>query len=180
MTDDRPAEDGPVDEVVRLRAWSDDEAETVWYAESVRDPLIQRFTTESPLLEADQVRAAIVALRASDVHEGFVICDAVTGARMGNIALSHDGRVGEMSYWLAADARGRGAAARALALFSSWSFETLGLEELWLAVHRDNTASQQVALRAGYRRDPGHDKAPEVKGAVWPMLGYSLRRLAKD
>lgn len=170
------AEDGPADEAVRLRAWADDDGDAAWYAESVRDPLIQRFTTESPLLEADQVRAAIVALRTSDVQEGFVICDAVTGARLGNISLYHDGRSGEVSYWLAADARGRGAATHALSLFSAWSFKTVGLDELWLDVHQDNTASQQVALRAGYQRDPGHDKAQEVKGAVWLMLGYSMRR----
>jgi [ribosomal protein S5]-alanine N-acetyltransferase len=47
----------------------------------------------------------------------------------------------------------------------------VGLETLWLRVHRDNVASQRVALRAGYRRDPGRDKSQRAKGAVWPMLG---------
>jgi [ribosomal protein S5]-alanine N-acetyltransferase len=51
-----------------------------------------------------------------------------------------------------------------------------GLEELWLCAHRENLASQRAALRAGYRRDPGRDKSQEVKDAVWPMLGYVLRR----
>lgn len=98
------------DGVVHLRQWSDDDA--AWYADSVRDPLIQRFTTESPDLEAGQVLAAIARLRASDTEAGFVICDAVTGARLGNIALSHDGRSGEVSYWVAAEGRGRGVARR--------------------------------------------------------------------
>jgi RimJ/RimL family protein N-acetyltransferase len=61
-------------------------------------------------------------------------------------------------------------------LFSSWSFQAVGLEELWLRTHRENVASQRAALRAGYRRDPGRDGSVEVKGAVWPMLGYALRR----
>jgi len=64
----------------------------------VRDPLIQRFTTESPALSAGQVLAKIVRLRAAGHAEGLVICDAVTGARLGNIALRHDGRAGEVSY----------------------------------------------------------------------------------
>jgi RimJ/RimL family protein N-acetyltransferase len=162
------------DGVVRLREWADDDS--AWYAESVRDPLIQRFTTESPGLDAEQVLAAIVGLRAASDAEGFVICDAVTGERLGNIALRHDGRAGEVSYWVAAGARGRGVAARALALFTSWSFQAVGLEELWLRAHRDNVASQRAALRAGYQRDPGRDESQEVKGAVWPMLGYALRR----
>jgi hypothetical protein len=73
------------DGVVRLRDWADDDA--AWYAESVRDPLIQRFTTESSALDAGKVLAAIARLRAANDAEGFVICDAVSGERLGNIAL---------------------------------------------------------------------------------------------
>jgi ribosomal-protein-alanine N-acetyltransferase len=162
------------DGVVRLRQWADDDS--AWYADSVRDPLIQRFTTESAVLDAGQVRAAIGRLRAAGDAEGFVICDAVTGERLGNIALRHDGRAGEVSYWVAAAARGRGVATRALMLFSSWCFQAVGVEELWLHTHRENVASQRAALRAGYQRDPRRDKSQEVKGEMWPMLGYALRR----
>ena len=160
--------------MVRLREWADDDSD--WYAASVRDPLIQRFTTESPALDAGQVLAAIVRLRTAGDAEGFVICDAVTGRRLGNIALRHNGRAGEVSYWVAAEARGRRVATRGLALFSSWCFHALGLEELWLLTHWANVASQRAARRAGYQRDPGRDTSREVKGAVWPMLGYALRR----
>lgn len=128
------------------------------------------------MLDAGQVLAAIVRLRAAGDAEGFVICDAVTGERLGNIALHHDGRAGEVSYWVAAGARGRGVAARALALFSAWSFQAVGLEELWLRTYRENVASQRAALRAGYQRAPERDGSAEVKGAVWPMLGYALRQ----
>lgn len=160
--------------MVRLREWADEDA--AWYADSVRDPLIQRFTTDSPALTAEEVLAAIVRMRTSGTDEGFVICDAVTGARLGNIALRHNGTSGEVSYWVAAEARGRGIATRALVVFSAWSFRTVGLEVLWLRVHRDNAASQRVAMRAGYRRDPVRDKSQQAKGTVWPMLGYALDR----
>ena len=162
------------DAVVRLRDWADEDAG--WYADSVRDQLIQRFTTESPTLEAAQVLAAIRRLRESSTAAGFVICDSATGQRLGNIALDHDGQAGEVSYWVAAEARGRGVATRALALFSSWAFQNVGLVEVWLHVHRDNLASQQVALHAGFRRDPQRDISQEAKGTVWPMLGYALPR----
>ena len=162
------------DEAIRLRAWADDDA--AWYAEASRDPVIQRFTTESPTLDAGQVLAAIHSLRASDVHEGFVICDAATGVRLGNVALQHDGESGEVSYWVAAEARGRGIATRALALFSTWSFRTVSLDRLTLSIHRDNFASQKAAVRAGYVRDPKRDRSRVVKGSVWPMLGYVLTR----
>jgi hypothetical protein len=69
--DDRGLDDG----VVRLREWADEDAS--WYAESVRDALIQRFTTDSPTLDMAQVLAALVRLRGSDSEEGFVICDSL-------------------------------------------------------------------------------------------------------
>jgi len=162
------------DGVVRLREWADDDAG--WYAESVRDPLIQQFTTDSPTLDAGQVLAAIVRLRQAGDAEGFLVCDSVTGQRWGNIALHHDGQSGEVSYWVAAEARGRGVATRAVALFSSWAFQSVGLKEVWLRAHRDNAASQLVAVRVGFCRDPERDKSQEVKGEVWPMLGYALAR----
>jgi RimJ/RimL family protein N-acetyltransferase len=65
-------------------------------------------------------------------------------------------------------------ATRAPALFSTWSFHAVGLQELWLRVHRDNTALRQVAMNAGYRRYPGRDKSQKIKGAIWPMLGFAL------
>lgn len=162
------------DGVVRLREWADDDSG--WYAESARDPLIQRFTTESPTLDAGQVLAAIVRLRGAGDAEGFLVCDSVSGQRLGNIALHHDGHAGEVSYWVAAEARGSGVATRAVALFSAWAFRSVGLKEVWLRAHRDNAASQLVALCAGFRRDPERDTAQEAKGEVWPMLGYALSR----
>ena len=63
---------------VTLRRWSESDAD--WYAASVRDPLIQRFTTESADLTADEVRAAIRALIASpNPCAGLIITDSVTG-----------------------------------------------------------------------------------------------------
>jgi hypothetical protein len=99
---DQGLEDG----VIRLRDWADEDS--AWYAESVRDPLIQRFTTESPTLDAWLVLAAIAGLRGASDAEGFVNCDAVTGERLGNMALHRDGRTGEVSYGMAAGEHGRG------------------------------------------------------------------------
>ena len=171
MSDDHEL-DSLDDGVVRLRAWEDEDAG--WYAASVRDPLIQRFTTDPPTLDAAQVRAAIARMRASAAEAGFLVCDSVTGQRLGNIALLHDGETGEVSYWVSAEARGRGVAARAVALFSAWSFRNPGLRELWLRAHRDNLASQRVALRAGFAWAPERDTTQRAKGEEWPMLGYAL------
>jgi [ribosomal protein S5]-alanine N-acetyltransferase len=162
------------DGVVMLRPWSVADAE--WYAETVtHDELIQRFTTESPSLTADAVRRAIIGLLAEPMGVvGFLIADAITGERLGNIALSHQDGVGEVSYWLAGYARGRGAASRALRLFSGWALATLDVHELRLWTHVDNHGSRGVAERAGYRRDPKRDHDRTVKGQLWHTVAYAL------
>lgn len=98
MRGDHELDDG----VVRLREWHDEDAG--WYAASVRDPLIQRFTTDPPTLDAARVRTAIARMRAAAHEAGFLVCDSVTGLRLANIALLHDGQSGEVS--LLGDRRG--------------------------------------------------------------------------
>ena len=59
------------DELVVLRDWDEDDAD--WYAAAVRDPEIQRFTTEREDLAAAQVRAAIAeraGYRRARQHDG--------------------------------------------------------------------------------------------------------------
>lgn len=161
------------DGVVGLRAWTVDDAD--WYATAARDPVIQQYTTESPTLTATQVRVAISALLgAQPGSAGFLICAVGTGERLGNIALEHHDGIGQVSYWLATEARGQGTATAALRLISAWAFELLGLAELRLWTHRENTASRRVAERAGYRRDPDRDQWRKVKGASWPTVAYRL------
>jgi RimJ/RimL family protein N-acetyltransferase len=161
------------DGVVELRAWRVDDAE--WYAETVvDDELIQRFTTESPTVTAADVRAAIGDLAASTDDIGFLICDAVTGERLGNIALHRGDAIGDVSYFLAAHARGRGAATCALRLLSSWALRSGEIRQLRLSAHVDNVTSRAVAERAGYVRDPARDQERQVKGATWRMAAYQM------
>lgn len=152
-----------------LRPWTVDDAE--WYAATVvGDPLIQRFTSESPTLTADEVRAAIVELqKAPPGTAGFLIADGNTGQRLGNIAL----RDGEVSYWVAGEARGRGVAVQALRLLADWARDEVPELRLW--THADNHGSRAVAERAGYVRDTGRDRLRQVKGDTWPTVAYVCR-----
>jgi RimJ/RimL family protein N-acetyltransferase len=138
------------DGVVVLRPWRATDAD--WYAKAVGHAEIQRFTREPPELTAAEVQDAIVALADQPEVVGLCICDAATGQRLGNIALRHDATGGSLAYWVAASARGRGVATRALRLVSDWAVAALALPVLRLWTHADNLASRRVAERAGYQR----------------------------
>ncbi|GAA2759472.1 hypothetical protein GCM10009872_48320 [Actinopolymorpha rutila] len=155
-----------------LREWAEEDSE--WYAASIHDPEIQRFTSEPEKLTASEVRTAIIAQRNRPDAAGFVICDAATGDRLGNIGITRDGSVGEAAYWLASAARGRGVATRALKLISAWALRDFGIAEIRLWTHAENARSRQVAERAGYRRTPQHDNHRTVNGDVWPISTYVL------
>ena len=66
------------------------------------------------------------------------------------MAIDHELGCGEIGYMLAAPARGRGAATRAVRLLVDWAFETLGLERLELHIDTHNAPSLAVAARAGF------------------------------
>jgi RimJ/RimL family protein N-acetyltransferase len=154
------------DDLVVLRPWRAEDGE--WYAETVRDPLIQRFTIERPNLTGGQVRDAIAVLATNPDQVGWVICGADTGERWGNLALSRRGGTGHVSYWIAPAARGCGAATAALRLLVDWASDSPYVRELVLWTHEENTASQAVAERAGFRRTPERDgsrRTPERDGS---------------
>ena len=94
----------------------------------------------------------------------FVIVDA-DGVFLGTAALTfHDDGVASVGYWLAAEARGRGAATRATSLIARWAFDAIGVERLELTTEPGNEASQRVAERAGFTREGvlrGHLKTPD-------------------
>lgn len=128
--------------------------------------------------DGDRGRRALGHLRLLAQPDGaadFLIADADSHQRLGNIALTYEDGIGDISYWLADDARGRGVATQALSLFTRWAHTVLDLSELRLWAHVDNHGSRAVAERAGYLGDPERDKVREVKSESWPTVSYVHR-----
>jgi RimJ/RimL family protein N-acetyltransferase len=109
---------------------------------------------------------------------GFSIRDAPDRAFLGFAAVVHlelKERQGELGYMLAPAARGRGAAARAVALLTRWCFDVLGLERLELCIDAANEPSARVAERAGYRlegvlRNVHFKEGRRTDTAIWSRL----------
>jgi ribosomal-protein-alanine N-acetyltransferase len=107
------------DGVIALRPWQSRDAE--WYVAQIADADIQRFTAEPPELAPEAVRGAIEDMQASQAHAGLAITDAATGTLVGNAGLARDEPgVGNISCWVAHDARGHGAATRAVKFLVNW------------------------------------------------------------
>jgi RimJ/RimL family protein N-acetyltransferase len=81
-------------------------------------------------------------------HRPFAIVDA-DDELLGAIEVRVR-EIGSIGYWVAAGARNRGVATRALTLLSRWALKDGGVERLELATHPENLASQRVAEKAGF------------------------------
>lgn len=81
----------------------------------------------------------------------FAVVDAATAEPVGMCGVDtwSSTDVAQFGYWLAAEARGRGLATRAVVLMTSWLFE-LGAARVFLTIQSENTASAAVARRAGF------------------------------
>lgn len=142
--------------LTRLRPWRDDDAEAIFRA--CQDADVQRFTTvPTPYRreDADWFLAHYVADVEAAGGASFCVEGLTEPGRVaGSMALLHvrDG-VGEIGYWCAPEARGRGWTADALTAVAAWAFAERGCRRLELTIEPANVASLRVARRAGFVED---------------------------
>ena len=161
--------DGPTvtlsDGGVTLRPWSRDDAQ--FMAVSSADPAIRRYNgvhdrqgRPAPPLSIPGAEAAIhefgrgwQTLAATGAPSGvaFAITDATSGELVGCCGVDDwtEEDVAQFGYWIAADARGRGYATRAVILLTRWLFD-LGAARVFLTIVAGNDGSVAVARRAGF------------------------------
>ena len=150
---------------VTLRPWSRDDAR--FMAEASADPAIQRYNgvhdrqgRPAPPLSHREAEAAIdqfvlswraFATTGAPGGVAFVITDARSGEPVGCCGVDDwtEEDVAQLGYWIAADARGRGYATRAVILLTRWLFD-LGAARAFLTVVAGNEDSAAVAGRAGF------------------------------
>ena len=143
------------DGVVTLRRWRSDDAADV--ARACTDPETARWLPVPVPYDLAAGQGYVDGIVPSQWADGTVanvgVADAVSGELLGAIGLTLRDGLGEVGYWTAPWARGRGVATRAAALHTSWALEVLGLPRVELLTDVDNLASQRVAERAGFVRE---------------------------
>ncbi|MGY1690012.1 GNAT family N-acetyltransferase [Geodermatophilus sp. SYSU D01105] len=122
-----------------------------------QDPGIQRWITAIPVpyTRADaRGWVSEVAPRERAERRGLPVAVEADGEFVGSAGLHlRDGRFGpEVGYWIAPWARGRGYAAETAHALAEWALG-LGAPRVHLVADVDNTASQSVAVRAGFQRE---------------------------
>jgi RimJ/RimL family protein N-acetyltransferase len=145
------------DDVVVLRPWVISDA--AFMTEASRDPAIERYNGPPPqsladatvIIERIQQSWQTLARTGDPTGVAFAIVDAASDEQVGMCGVDHWSTtdVAQFGYWLAATARGRGFATRAVRLMASWLIE-LGAARVFLTIESENAASAAVARRAGF------------------------------
>jgi RimJ/RimL family protein N-acetyltransferase len=136
------------DRVVALRPWRTDDAEAI-VACIDGDPEISRWLDVVPQpYTLEDARAYIGGLG----EQAFAITNSETRVVVGSIGVrwNETGDVGEIGYWLRAEARRGGLMTRALVLVSHWALARDGAARLQLRADVENIPSCRVAEKAGY------------------------------
>lgn len=163
---------------VRIRRYRDEDVPAVQAA--CDDPLTQRFL---PLLPSPYTREDAVwwvregSQVAFDRGGGnFAIADPRTDQLVGGIGVSHEQNGnGEIGYWMAPWGRRRGTATAATRALTDYAF-AVGYGRMQLRTEAENTASQRVALAAGFTREGVQRGAALTRGGgrhdliVWSRL----------
>lgn len=107
----------------------------------------------------------------------FAIAEANADGLIGAVWLGRfdrEARRAEFGYWVTAQARGTGAATRAVSLVSRWAFEALDLVRLQILTPTKNPASRRVAERAGFSNEGVLRAYRSIRGEQTDLVMYSL------
>ncbi|GAA1745585.1 GNAT family N-acetyltransferase [Luedemannella helvata] len=140
-----------------LRPWQADDADAVHRA--CQDPAIQRWTMVPVPYErhhaVDFTASALDAWATGNLAP-LGVFDAATGELLGSaglVALDEAAGWGEIGYWVAPWARGRGVGTHAARATARWALASLGLRRLVWRAEVGNHYSRLVALRIGVRME---------------------------
>ena len=169
---DPPLTDG----VITLRPWRNSDAAAI--TRLFQDDEAIRWTrAPSPYREGDafQWLASLpTQMRRGDALP-LAIADAADGSLLGSIDLRMRGEGrGEFGYVVGAWARGRGIGTRALAMYSRWALDALGVARLELLVQPGNEASLALGRSVGFTEEGLLRSHSVVRGERKDMIIMSL------
>jgi RimJ/RimL family protein N-acetyltransferase len=173
------------DGVVTLRKYHTDDVPLL--LASVQEEQVARFADvrwahDTPAELTDRIERVWPEAASEGRLINYAITDARSGELLGHfVVFGVDQRTGmcEVGFWLRGEARGHGAAGRAVDLTCRWAFDKLGIERVQASTDVENVATQRTLEKAGFQREGiMRSRRPTSDGKRADYLLYS--RLKSD
>ena len=119
----------------------------------------------------DKAKSNIAKSYPTDACSYFILVDNKIVGKIGFVDV--DDNMGEISYWLAREYTGRGIMTRALNLMTDIGFNKMRLNRIQLTLDVDNTGSDAVARRCGFKLDGVLRQYFLLRGVPRDMKMYS-------
>jgi RimJ/RimL family protein N-acetyltransferase len=160
---------------VALRRWRSTDVPAIVAA--CQDPEIPRWTVVPEGYTERDALTWLASEAGNPALLGLAIVDAGDDERLlGSIGLHLHATepMGEIGYWVAREARGRGVACRGVDLLAHWALTEAALARLQILVEPANHPSQRVALRAGFTQEGLLRSIRDIKGRRRDLISFSL------
>jgi RimJ/RimL family protein N-acetyltransferase len=151
---------GLTDGLVLLRPWRDSDVPQM--VEACRDPEIPLWTAVGDPYTDEDARAWVRGEIASGEPPGdrvsFAVAEPDDDARLlaaMSIQRIYRGKTGEIGYWTAPWARGRGVMTHAVRLLAQWSFEEFELRRIELIIAVEKAGFTNEGVLRQYRENKG-------------------------
>ena len=136
------------------------------------------------LAEADSAAFIETAIAQREAGRGPTFAVVRDGAIVGVAGfmrpIDRANRVGEISYWLAAEAQGRGTMTECCPFIVRYAFLTLDLNRVEIAAAIGNTRSRAIPERLGFKLEGVLREREELNGAFLDQALYSQLRSEFD
>jgi RimJ/RimL family protein N-acetyltransferase len=152
------------DGVITLRTPSLADADDI--TEAMRKPEMSRWLLRVPQPYRREHAVEFIEIARRGERDSFV---AEADGRVVAAASVTDGEIG---YWVAPWAQGRGLGTRVVILLRDWARRERGLERIELLIHPSNAPSIRLAEKAGFR-DTGERRVPDRGEDPPPHLVYA-------
>jgi ribosomal-protein-serine acetyltransferase len=174
-----------IDPTVALRVLREDDAAELFALTDSNRSYLRRWLPWVDLVTSEDDSRSFLATVTAQHEEGRgptfgIQCGGALAGVVGYLPLDRVNRIGEIGYWLAPRAQGRGVMTQCCQFVVRYGFLTLDLNRIQIAAGTDNHDSRAIPVRLGFRLEGILRAREALYGAFIDHAMYSLLRSEFD
>jgi ribosomal-protein-serine acetyltransferase len=174
-----------IDSATALRVLREDDAAELFALTHANRDYLRRWLPWVDLVTSEDDSRSFLATVTAQREQGRgptfgILCDGVLAGIVGFLPVDPVNRIGEIGYWLAPAAQGRGVMTRCCRFVVRYGFLTLDLNRIQIAAGTANSVSRAIPERLGFKFEGILRARENLYGTYIDHAMYSLLRSEFD